>query len=45
VNVLNRRVQLLSRDFSDIELAYGRTVPLFAIAFNYIGPIADPVRR
>jgi hypothetical protein len=45
VGILNRRIQLLSREFQDIELAYGRTVPAFAIAFNYIGPIADPIRR
>lgn len=42
VHDLNRRVQLLGRDFRDLELAYGRTVPSFCIAFNYIGPIADP---
>jgi hypothetical protein len=45
IDKLNRRISVLSRDFPDIELAYGRSIPSFAVAFNYIGPIADPVRR
>jgi hypothetical protein len=39
----NQIVQALERDFGD--LTYGRTIPNFAIAFNYIGPIADPISR
>ena len=39
----NQIVQALERDFG--ELTYGRTITNFAIAFNYIGPIADPVSR
>ena len=38
------KVDLLSRDFPDEHIMYGRTIKNFAIAFNYIGPIADPVR-
>jgi hypothetical protein len=45
VDNLNRRVQLLSRDFLGFELGYGQSVPRFGIAFNYIGPIADPISR
>jgi hypothetical protein len=45
VDGLNRRIQLLARDFTDIDVAYGRAIPSFGIAFNYIGPIADPIRR
>ena len=37
-------VHLRSRDFRDEEFAYGQTIRGFAIAFNFIGPIADPVR-
>lgn len=43
VDGLNRQIQLLTRDFSDLDLSYGRTVPAFGIAFNYIGAIADPI--
>jgi len=45
VDRLGRRVQLLARDFSSMSLSYGRTIPSFAIAFNYIGPIADPTQK
>lgn len=45
VDGLNRLVDLLSRDFPDDEIAYGRTIRRFGIAFNYIGPIADPIKR
>ena len=44
VDGLDRRVDLLSRDFPKGEIAYGRVVRGFSIAFNFIGPIADPVR-
>jgi hypothetical protein len=44
VDGLNQQVDLLSRDFIRDEPAEGRTIKGFAIAFNYIGPIADPIR-
>ena len=44
VDGLDRRVDLLSRDFPKEDIAYGRVVRGFSIAFNFIGPIADPVR-
>ena len=46
IEALNHQtVDLLSRDFPHHEIAYGRTISDFAIAFNFIGPIADPIRR
>ena len=45
VNQINREVGLLSRDFPHEDISYGRTVRGFGIAFNFIGPIADPIRR
>ena len=44
VDGLNQTIDLLSRDFEHHELAYGRSVRNFSIAFNFIGPIADPIR-
>ncbi len=44
VEPLSRRVQALGRDFPGLELSYGRTIPRFGVAFNYIGPIADPLQ-
>lgn len=35
---------LLARDFPGQTLQAGREVRDFAIAFNYVGPIADPIR-
>ncbi|MGE8519059.1 MAG: hypothetical protein ACN6OK_02360 [Alcaligenes faecalis] len=43
VQPLDRRVPGLGRDFQGLELSYGRTIPRFGVAFNYIGPIADPL--
>lgn len=45
VGELNREVFLLSRDFPYESIAKGRTIVGFGVAFNFIGPIADPVRR
>ena len=45
VSGLNRLVNLLSRDFPHEDIAYGRSISEFGIAFNFIGPIADPIRR
>jgi hypothetical protein len=42
VDGIGRRIQLLARDFPDLELSYGRNIQAFCIGFNYIGPIADP---
>lgn len=38
-------VDLLTRDFKDEDLQLGRELNDFAIAFNYLGPIADPMSR
>ena len=45
VGDLRQTVDLLGHDFPRDQIAIGRTVTGFAIAFNYIGPIADPVGR
>ena len=45
VNELNQTIALLESDFPREEILYGRTVSDFAIAFNFIGPIAHPIRR
>ena len=45
VDGVNQRVDLLSRDFGNEDIAYGRTIKGFGIAFNFIGPKADPIRR
>ena len=38
-------IDLLSRDFPTEELRPGRELRHFNIAFNYLGPIADPLPR
>ncbi|KHJ55195.1 hypothetical protein LA66_00445 [Aureimonas altamirensis] len=43
VEAVGRRVDLLANSFPNEDLAVGRTVRNFAIAFNYRGPIADRV--
>ena len=45
VNEINQTIALLESDFPREEILYGRTVSGFAIAFNFIGPIAHPIRR
>ena len=45
VSELNQTIDLLERDFPREDLRYGRTLSGFSIAFNFIGPIADPIRR
>lgn len=47
VEEIRQEVELLQRDFSDIDLRRGSSIPGgFHIAFNYIGPVADrPGRR
>ena len=36
-------VRLLEREFRGYDIAYGRQVRGFGVAFNYIGPIATPI--
>ncbi|WP_329757093.1 hypothetical protein [Stenotrophomonas maltophilia] len=45
VSGLNGEVDLLTRDFLVDDPKPGRDVRSFNIAFNYLGPIADPVGR
>ena len=45
IEELNRRVAIRSSDFPHQEIVYGRTIGGFAVAFNFIGPIADPIIR
>lgn len=45
VDSLRGSVDLLATDFRGTQLAAGRAPPEFAIAFNYLGPIADPLDR
>lgn len=41
----NGEIDLLTRDFPADDLRLGRDVRSFNIAFNYLGPIADPLNR
>ena len=43
VEGISRQIRLLARDFPNDALAHGRELRGFGIAFNYIGPIADPI--
>ena len=45
VEGIDRPIRLLSHDFRNDELDRGRELRGFGIAFNYIGPIADPLSR
>lgn len=46
VDEIHQEVDLLQRDFRDLELRRGSAVlGGFHIAFNFIGPVADPPRR
>ncbi|MDC0740978.1 hypothetical protein [Polyangium mundeleinium] len=45
VEGVNARINLLERDFYGTLLKPGYEVRDFAIAFNYLGPIADPLTR
>jgi hypothetical protein len=44
VEGLDKIITLRARDFPQYELRYGTTIAKFAIAFNFIGPIADSIR-
>ena len=43
VTGIDRPIKLLSREFPSDDLARGRELREFGIAFSYIGPIADPL--
>ena len=45
VEGISKQIRLLARDFPNDALAHGRELRNFGIAFNYIGPIADPLSR
>ena len=45
VEGVERPVSLSLRDFPSDEIEHGRELRDFGIAFNYIGPIADPLGR
>ncbi len=45
VHELGQTVALLERSFPNEDIRYGRTLSDFAISFNFIGPIADQIRR
>ena len=45
VHQFNQVIDLIDSDFSREELRYGREISEFGIAFNFIGPIADPLRH
>ncbi|MBK9155719.1 MAG: hypothetical protein IPM25_16180 [Chloracidobacterium sp.] len=44
VEDLGRNIRFLPHDFNRQEIKVGETIAKFHIAFNFIGPIADPVR-
>ena len=44
VDGIGQTVVLLDRDFPNESIGYGRTIRGFSIAFNFIGPIAEPIR-
>lgn len=45
VQGLSKNIDLLGRDFIGEDLAIGREITNFNIAFNYLGPIAEPLSR
>ena len=45
VEGIEKPISLLEYDFPNADLAHGRELRGFGIAFNYIGPIADPLSR
>lgn len=45
VEGINTSISLLAHEFKDHDLAHGRELRDFGIAFNYVGPIADPLTR
>ena len=45
VSELDQTIALIDRDFPREDVRYGRSLSGFAVAFNFIGPIANPIRR
>ena len=45
VETLNVPIALLAHEFRNEDLAHGRELRDFGIAFNYVGPIADSLTR
>jgi hypothetical protein len=45
VDGLKTSISLLAHEFADQDLARNRELRDFGIAFNYVGPIADPLTR
>ena len=45
VEGIDKPIRVPTREFSNDDLAHGRELRNFGIAFNYIGPIADPLSR
>ena len=45
VEGIDRPIRVSGRDFPNDDLAHGRELRNFGIAFNYIGPSADPLSR
>ncbi len=45
VEGIERPIRILARDFPNEDISHGRELRGFGIAFNYIGPIADPLSR
>ena len=43
VEGIEKPIRVLARDFPNDDLSHGRELRDFGIAFNYIGPIADPL--
>ena len=43
VESINKPILVLAHDFPNDDLSHGRELRGFGIAFNYIGPIADPL--
>ncbi len=44
VEGLSQLIPIFERDFPRGKIAYGRPITGFGIGFNFIGPIADPLR-
>ena len=45
VEGVEKPIRVLARDFPNESFSHGRELREFGIAFNYIGPIADPLSR
>ena len=45
VEEVQQSIDLIDSDFAREDIRYGRSLSGFAIAFSFIGPIADPIRH